>query len=250
MDVQGAAAEERTVHHVGEGDLDPFPRVVRRGNDAQRPGVVERAGQAGQQHDDERVELAGGQHRSSESFVRMRATLSRAGTSPPPATRRPPREDGGQRPEDRTVPFVESRVVADPAPQVLPIRAPSGVSGGDGLRRGADLTGHLPREAAEDILFAREVLVERHPRAVGPLRNPGDAAPMEALVAEELQRGIEDPLPGSLPSLPHLAGCPRRGRAASPARCLARRRRRGGIPSCHHDTVRTAPATGAAPGGR
>ncbi len=246
--LKAAAAEERTVHHIGEGDLDPFPRVVRRGNGAQRPGVVERAGQAREKHGDERVELAGRQIAHGE----LRADAGHALVTQACRPRVQPvvlLEDGRQRPEDRPVPLVDVRVVPDPVPQVLPTGR-LGRQRLNGLRRGADLAGHLPREAAEDVLFAREVLVERHPRAVRPLRYPGDAAPMEALVAEELQRGIEDSLPGSLPSLPDLGVVRERGTPRHRLAALAQRRRRDVIPSCHHDTVRTAPATGTAPGAR
>src|SRR5690606_19866552 len=70
------------------------------------------------------------------------------------------------------------------------------------LGRGAELARHLPRQVAEHVLLAGEVLVERRPRAPGELGDAGDAAPVVALLAEDAQGGVDDPLLGALAPRP------------------------------------------------
>jgi hypothetical protein len=88
------------------------------------------------------------------------------------------------------------------------------------LGGGAQLAGHLPGEQVEHVLLRGEVLVERRPRATGLLGDPLDARLVVALVAEHLERGVEDPLLRPLPAGPHL-GLVRERRAAGDGRGLA-----------------------------
>ena len=209
MHVDGAAAEERSVHDIGHGHLDPLPRVGLGCHGAQTGGVVERPGEGGEQELEQGVEPTGRQVAGRE----LRADPGNAlipethhGGGQAVVTRERRREAL----EDGPVAFVNVPVVADPGAQAMPAL---------GLRRErldrlggrADPSCDLAGQAAEHVLLPREVLVEGHSRAARPLADAGDAALMKAHVAEELQGGVEDALPGALPARAHLRVVGERG---------------------------------------
>src|SRR5205823_12651587 len=77
--------------------------------------------------------------------------------------------------------------------------------------RRAQLAGDLPHEVPEHVLLAGEVLIEGHARAASERRDPLDAAPVIALVAERPERGVEDSLLRALPPRPDLRVVGKRG---------------------------------------
>ena len=212
MHIDGITPEERAVHHVGEGDLDPFPRIRLRRGRSKGVGVVEGPGETGKQQCDQRIELArrqiaGRQFGANPGHALIPHAYRRRGQLYVVFERR------WKRLKDRTVACMDVAVAADPGAQTVP-------SGGvrrqrvDRLRRRADLAGDLARQAAEDLLLPREVLVEGDSRAAGQFTDASDAALMKAFLTEQLQRSVQNALPGPLPACAH----PRIVREGRPSR--------------------------------
>ena len=103
--------------------------------------------------------------------------------------------------EDGLVARVDLGVTADPGAH----RGPAVGVGAQRVKRlggRAQLAHHLRGELAEQVLLAGEVLVEGNSRAATELRDPVDAAAVIALVAEDLQRRVENSLMGAMSSGP------------------------------------------------
>ncbi len=194
----GPQAEQRAMDHIGGGILDAPDGEAPGHHRRQDGGDVQRAGQTLLRQADDRLQLA-----------RRQGGVDQAGADPGPDALTPARRAhrhhlvtfGGGREGvvHRARALVDLGVAADPGPQ----RRPTGQVGGDRLERlgrGGELASHLPRQLAEHVLLAGEVLVEGDTRASGAGGDAIDAAVLVALLAEHIQGRVEDPLLGPLPA--------------------------------------------------
>jgi hypothetical protein len=186
------------VDDVGQDVTDAVLGVVPGRGRAEDPGDAVRARHALQQLQDHRIELAAPERGVQDPGADPRndpgAPSRRAGCDGLVA-----RRSLLNRMEQRFVAIVDGREAENPAAKSSPPRC-VGCHELERLGRGVELARHLARQLAKDVLLAREVLVERRPRAAGPVRDGIDAAAVVSRFAEHLEGSVQDPLLGPLPA--------------------------------------------------